>query len=108
MQWEQKLLHRRYVDMLIDVAFLMLAFLLSIPAITGYFAYCYGRSFWGWFVIGCFFPVIAQVVLALVCHQEALKEQRRKSVFISRYEDELMHRQINDVLHQSSEKRNLS
>ena len=94
--------------MLIDIAFLMLAFLLSIPAITGYFAHCYGKSFWRWFAIGCFLPVIAQVVLALLCHRDARKEQRRKSVFISRYEDEQMHRKIHEVLQQSSEKRNLS
>ena len=94
--------------MLIDIAILLLAFLLSIPAITGYFAYCYGKSFWTWFAIGCFFPVIAQVVLALLCHREAAKEHRRNSVFISRYEDQQMHRQINEVLYQASERKNLS
>lgn len=94
--------------MLIDIAFLMLAFLLSIPAITGYFAHCYGKSFWRWFAIGCFFPVISQFVLAWLCHREASKEQRRRSVFISRYEDEQMHRQINEVLYRTSEKKNLS
>ena len=94
--------------MLIDIALLLLAFLLSIPAITGYFAQCYGKSFWGWFAIGCFFPVIAQVALALLCHREAAKEQRRKSVFLSRYEDEQLHRQISEVLYQTSERKNLS
>ncbi len=57
--------------MLIDVAVLMLAFLLSIPAITGYFAHSYGKSFWGWFAIGCLLPVIAQVLLAFLCYKEA-------------------------------------
>ena len=94
--------------MLIDIAFLLLAFLLSIPAITGYFAYSYGRSFWRWFAIGCFFPVVAQVVLALLCRKEVLKEQRRKSVFISRYEDEQMHRQISEILRHTPQKKNLS
>ena len=94
--------------MLVDIAFLLLAFLLSIPAITGYFAHCYGKSFWVWFAIGCFFPVVAQVALALLCHREAAKEQRRQSVFISRYEDQHMHRQINQVLYQTPERKNLS
>ena len=86
--------------MLIDVALVLLAFLLSIPAITGYFAHCYGRSFWKWFVIGCFLPVIAQVILAFLCHKAAQREQQRPSSFISRYEDEQMHHQIHEVLHQ--------
>lgn len=94
--------------MLIDIALLMLAFLLSIPIITGYFAHCYGRSFWGWFAAGCFLPVVAQVILAIVCYRDSQKEQRRPSVFISRYEEEQMHRRINEVLHQISERKNLS
>lgn len=94
--------------MLIDVALVMLAFLLSIPAITGYFAHCYGRSFWGWFTLGCFFPVVAQVVLAGLCYRDAQKELRRPSVFISRYEDEQMHQQINQVMQQTLEKRKSS
>ena len=94
--------------MLIDIAVLMLAFLLSIPAITGYFAHSYGKSFWLWFAIGCFFPVIAQVVLACLCHKEAKKELRRRSVFISRYEDERMEQEIGQLLHQTLERRNLS
>lgn len=94
--------------MLIDIAVLMLAFLLSIPAITGYFAYSYGKSFWVWFAIGCFFPVIAQVILAFLCHKEAQKELRRQSVFISRYEDERMGQEIGQVLRQTLEQQNLS
>ncbi len=94
--------------MLIDVALLMLAFLLSIPAITGYFAHCYGRSFWVWFAIGCFFPVVAQVLLALLCHRKARLELRRQSPFITRYEDEQMHLRIDEVLNRSPHRRNIS
>ena len=94
--------------MLIDLALVMLAFLLSIPAITGYFAHCYDRSFWKWFAIGCFFPVIAQVVLAFLCYKDVKKEQRRPSLFISRYEDEQMHQQIDRVLRQIPERKRLS
>lgn len=94
--------------MLLDVAILMLAFLLSIPAITGYFAHCYGRSFWVWFAIGCFFPVIAQVILALLCHRKARLELRRQSSFISRYEDEQMNIRIGELLNNPPHRKNIS
>ncbi len=93
--------------MLIDVALVVLAFLLSIPAITGYFARCYDRSFWLWFIIACFLPVVAQVMLALLCYRSAKKEERRPSLFISRYEDQQMHQQISEVLHQTPEGKNI-
>ena len=94
--------------MLLDVALLMLVFLLSIPAITGYFAHCYGRSFWAWFTLGCFFPVIAQVALALLCHRKAQLELRRPTSFISRYEDEQMHLRINEVMNLPPHRQNIS
>lgn len=94
--------------MLIDIALLMLVFLLSIPAITGYFAHCYGRSFWRWFAAACFFPVLAQVALAVLCHRKAQLEMRRQSSFISRYEDEQMHQHINDVMSGISQRKNIS
>ncbi len=94
--------------MLIDVALLMLACLLSIPAITGYFAHCYDRSFWLWFFIGCFFPVVAQVVLAILCHRKARLELRRQSPFITRYEDEQMHLRINEVMNGAPHRKNIS
>ncbi len=94
--------------MLIDIALLLLACLLSIPAITGYFAYCYGRSFWTWFIVGCFFPVIAQVVLASLCYRKARLEMRRQSPFISRYEDEQMHLRINEVMNTVPNRKNIS
>ena len=94
--------------MLIDVALLMLAFLLSIPAITGYFAHCYGRSFWRWFAIGCLFPVVAQVILAFLCHREAQLELRRKSSFLTRYEDEQMHQRVNELMNNASHRKNIS
>ena len=31
--------------------------------VSGYYAYTRGRSFWAWFVMGAFFPVIAHVAL---------------------------------------------
>lgn len=84
--------------MLIDVALLMLAFLLAIPAITGYFAYSHGRSFWLWFAIGCCLPVVANFILAFVCRKEVLKAQKRKQVSLTRFEEEAMEQQIEETL----------
>jgi hypothetical protein len=94
--------------MLLDIALLLLVFLLSIPVITGYFAYCYDRSFWGWFIIACFLPVVAQVLLALLCYRKAQRERYRPSSFISRYEDEQMHLRIDEVLNSAPHRRNIS
>ena len=84
--------------MLIDIALLMLAFLLAIPAITGYFAYSHGRSFWLWFAIGCCLPVVANFILAIVCRKEVLRAQKRKQVPLTRYEEEAMRQEIEATL----------
>ena len=84
--------------MLIDIALLMLAFLLAIPAVTGYFAYSHGRSFWWWFAMGCCLPVVANFVLAIVCRKEVLRAQKRKQVPLTRYEEEVMQQQIEETL----------
>ena len=57
--------------MLVDIVLAALAFYFSIPLIAGYFARCYGRSFWLWFTLGTFLPVIAHFALiALVYYDE--------------------------------------
>jgi hypothetical protein len=58
--------------MLVDIVLAALAFYFSIPLIAGYFAKCYGRSFWLWFVLGTFLPVIAHFILiGLVYYDES-------------------------------------
>lgn len=52
--------------MIIDFALMGLLAALSIPAISGYYAYTHGRSFWLWFVIGCFLPVVSYFILMLL------------------------------------------
>lgn len=84
--------------MLLDFLLLGLAFLFAIPAITGYFAYSHGRSFWLWFTIGCFLPVIANFIIAYLCRKEAIKAKRRKLSDLSRYEDESMGKQIKELI----------
>jgi len=99
---------RHYLDlqkipaMLIDFLLLGLAFLFAIPAITGYFAYSHGRSFWLWFTIGCLLPVIANFIIAYLCRKEALKAQRRKLADLSRYEDESMEIKIRELVSRPS------
>ena len=83
--------------MLIDFALLGLVFILAIPAVTAYFAYSHGRSFWLWFSIGCVLPILANFIVAYLCRKEAIKAKRRKLAELSRYEDEMMHRQVQEL-----------
>lgn len=62
--------------MLIDVAILLLAFFLSIPTVLGYFASAYGKSFWRWFAIGLFLPVISYFLLLTVLYINERKVKR--------------------------------
>lgn len=59
--------------MLVDIVLAALAFYLSIPLIAGYFAHCYGRSFWTWFLIGCVLPIVAHFVLIGLVYFDELK-----------------------------------
>ncbi|MCA6074493.1 hypothetical protein [Fulvivirga sedimenti] len=57
--------------MLVDIVLAIVAFYLMIPLVAGYFAYSYGRSFWLWFAISTFLPVITHFILiALVYYDE--------------------------------------
>lgn len=49
--------------MLVDIVLAIAAFYFSIPLIAGYFAYSYGRSFWLWFTISTFLPIITHFIL---------------------------------------------
>jgi phosphotransferase system glucose/maltose/N-acetylglucosamine-specific IIC component len=84
--------------MLLDFALIGMAFLFAIPAVTGYFAYSHGRSFWLWFTIGCFLPIIANFIIAFLCRKEAIKAQKRKLSDLSRYEDEEMEKQVKGLV----------
>jgi len=83
--------------MLLDFLLFGLAFLFAIPAITGYFAHSHGRSFWLWFMIGCFLPIIANFIIAYICRKEAIKAEKRKLSDLSRYEDESMEKYIKEL-----------
>lgn len=92
--------------MLIDIALVFLAFLFSIPAVTGYFAYSHGKSFWKWFFIGCMIPIIANFLIAYLCRKEALKAQKRNISELSRYEDEWMEKYIDTIMQTAPSKKN--
>lgn len=80
--------------MLIDLALLGFAFFFTVPAVAGYFAYSYGRSFWVWFILGCFLPIIFHILLALLCSRKATSRKNYIFSELTRYEDEYMHAQI--------------
>jgi hypothetical protein len=52
--------------MIFDIFLLILVALLTIPLIGGYYAHAQGRSFWLWFLISCFLPVISYFILILL------------------------------------------
>ena len=57
--------------MLVDIVLAVIVFYFMIPTVAGYFAHCYGRSFWLWFTISTFLPIITHFILiALVYHDE--------------------------------------
>lgn len=94
--------------MLIDIALLFLAFFLTIPAVIGYFAYSYGKSFWIWFMLGCFLPIISHILLALLCSRKP--SSKKKSIYteMTRYEDEYMQDHIKASLQSSFGKEHFS
>ncbi len=82
--------------MFIDFAFVVFAFFLTIPAVTGYFAYSYGRSFWLWFFAGCFLPVLSNILLLILTRN--YNKTRKYPSFLTQYEDEQMERLIDGVI----------
>ncbi len=52
--------------MLIDLALSLIAALLVIPLISGYYAVTHGRSFWLWFFIGCILPIFSYFLLLIL------------------------------------------
>ena len=57
--------------MLVDLVLAVAAFYFMIPLVAGYFAHSYGRSFWLWFTISTFLPIITHFILiGLVYYDE--------------------------------------
>lgn len=81
--------------MLLDLFLVVALFYFSIPAVVGYFAKCYGKKFWVWFIYGTFLPVIAHFHLLFTLY---LEEERVKKEFkMSLEEERHMHHLIQEV-----------
>lgn len=60
---------------------LLLAFLASLfafPALTGYFAHRYGRSFWLWFVLAMVLPLVSWVLPAFLVWRQERKVHKQQ------------------------------
>ena len=82
--------------MFVDFAFVIMLFFLAIPTVTGYFAYSYGLSFWKWFVIGCFLPLFANILL--IYRVKNYEKIRKHDLHITQYEDERLGKMIRETL----------
>jgi 4-hydroxybenzoate polyprenyltransferase len=80
--------------MFVDFALVLMLFFLAIPTMTGYFAYSYGLSFWKWFIIGCFLPLFANILL--IYRVKNYEKIRKEGLKLTRYEDEYMNKLIGE------------
>ncbi|MCS7019240.1 MAG: hypothetical protein RMJ87_12925 [Cytophagales bacterium] len=94
--------------MLLDLAFMGVLFLLSIPLTCGYFAYTRGRSFWLWFALGLLLPGIAHLILVCLPDSSNPLEKELESIRIQNsllgtkprsYAEKRFHRLIKDKKH---------
>ena len=49
----------------------------SCPLLSGLMARQFGRSFWGWFLIGCILPFIANIILFFLPPVNTVKEKSK-------------------------------
>ena len=91
--------------MLLDFFLVGLAFYFSIPTIVGYFAYSYGRSFWLWFILGTFLPVISHVILVALVVWDERKTAHNK---LNRREEAEAERLVKSLLKTVEEERKLT
>lgn len=61
---------------MLELLIILLAPLLFLPTMTGYYAHSHGRSFWRWFLVGCGLPFFSLLLVAAVVH----RDQRRRRV----------------------------
>ena len=84
--------------MIVDIILAGILFYLMFPAVTGYAAYNYGRSFWLWFTIGCFLPVVSYLVLVAIIFWDERKTTRAR---LTRREKVDSDRLVNQLIDQS-------
>ena len=54
--------------MIVDAILVGLIFYFTFPLLTGYCALQYGRSFWVWFIVGCFLPIVSFLLIFLLIY----------------------------------------
>lgn len=79
--------------MILDIFLLIFLFYLSIPTVVGYFAYAYGRSFWGWFWLSCFLPIFSHILLYILVSRDT-----RNHRVLSPAEERHMQQHIDNAL----------
>ncbi|GAB4194818.1 MAG: hypothetical protein OHK0057_18010 [Thermoflexibacter sp.] len=87
----------------VDFIIIMTLFWLTIPAVCGYYAYSRGRSFWFWFAMGTFLPIISHVILLFLPNQtnefeKELEEIRLQYGIAGIKSDKTNNAQINKLL----------
>ncbi len=87
--------------MIFDFFLLVLAFYLSIPGVVAYAAASYGRSFWFWFAMGVFLPIVSHIWLGVLITRDI---RRKKLIALMKKEDiEYMEEEIRNLdLHSGS------
>ena len=96
----------------IDFALVIALFFLTIPLVAGYYAYTYGRSFWFWFAMGTFFPIIAHLVLAFLPKirneeaefEEELNKMRLDLGIIGTLDEKTNHKKVDRILEDEKQK----
>ncbi|MEO1050345.1 MAG: hypothetical protein AAFX87_06955 [Bacteroidota bacterium] len=88
--------------MIVDLILVVVVFYLSIPAVTGYCAYSYGRSFWFWFGMGFFLPIITHIILYFLISYD-IKKQKTTDL-LTRDEEIMMEQNIQTVVDSETNK----
>ncbi|MGK7397570.1 MAG: hypothetical protein ACNS62_23535 [Candidatus Cyclobacteriaceae bacterium M3_2C_046] len=85
--------------MFLDILLILAVFYLSIPALAGYFAASYGKSFWFWFFYGLIFPVIAHfhLLLYISFEERRVQKQFHMSLQEERHMDQLIKSTIREI-----------
>ena len=94
--------------MLVDIVLAVIAFYFMIPLVAGYFAYCYGRSFWVWFIISTFLPVITHFILIALVYYDELATSEDKLNRRERAESERMVKELMETLPEAQQKRTVN
>lgn len=85
--------------MILDIFLCIFLFYLSVPAVVGYFAKCYGRSFWLWFGLTCVLPIISHLVLYLLVSRDT-----KNNLVLTTSEEASIMKEIQQALNQSTER----